>query len=151
MSDLKMKIKKMRPNAILPEYQTSGAAGADFCACIDEPVTIKPGEFIRIPTGVGVEIPVGYELQIRPRSGLGCKYGVTMVNGIGTIDSDYRGEMSVTLINFGKQDFTIEPDMRIAQMVVAKCEHIIWQEVEELSETERGTGGLGSTGTKRKR
>ena len=150
MSDLKMKIKKMRPNAILPEYQTLGAAGADIYACIDDPIIIKPGEIIKIPTGVGVEIPIGYELQLRSRSGLACKYGVAMANGVGTIDSDYRGEISVSLINLGQKDFEIEPNMRIAQMIVSKCEHVVWQEVDELSETERGTGGFGSTGISHK-
>jgi len=137
----------MREGAILPKYQTAGAAGFDFHACVDEPVTLKPGEIKNFPVGVGVEIPDGYELQVRPRSGLAFKNQVTMLNGIGTIDSDYRGEMHVSLINFGKEDFVVEPGMRIAQGVINKFEKIEWDEVEELSETKR-KGGFGSTGLK---
>jgi len=114
-------------------------------ACIDAPITLKPMERFAVPTGLSIEIPPGYELQIRARSGLAIKHGIGMVNGIGTIDADFRGEMHVLLINLGNEDFMIEPDMRIAQAVVAQYEHIIWQEVDSLSKTNR-PGGLGSTG-----
>lgn len=143
---MKIKVTKLHKDAILPEYQTAGAAGADFHACLDEPVTLQPMERRMIPTGVAMEIPEGYEVQIRARSGMSIKHGITMINGVGTIDSDYRGEFGVLLINLSQEPFTIEPGMRIAQMVVAKYERVEWQEVDELDETERGGGGYGSTG-----
>lgn len=143
---MKIKITKLHKDAILPEYRTAGAAGADFHACLDEPVTLQPMERRMIPTGVAMEIPEGYEVQIRARSGMSIKHGITMINGVGTIDSDYRGEFGVLLINLSQEPFTIEPGMRIAQMVVAKYERVEWQEVDELDETERGGGGYGSTG-----
>ena len=142
-----MKIIKFYDDAIIPQYQTSGAAGFDFCAHISEPYTLKPGEIKAFGTGVGVEIPKGYELQIRSRSGLAYKHQISLLNGIGTIDSDYRGEMSVLLKNHSNVDFVVEPGMRIAQGVVAKYAHVEWEEVSELSETER-SGGFGSTGLK---
>ncbi|MCL1877038.1 dUTP diphosphatase [Candidatus Saccharibacteria bacterium] len=143
---MRIKIKKTRDNVSLPKYQTSGAAGFDLHAAIDEVVTIEPNGIGAFPTGIAVEIPAGYELQIRPRSGLAYKHHVTMLNGIGTIDSDFRGEMQVLLINYGNQDFIVTPNMRIAQGIVARVEHVEWQEVDNLSETDRGEGGLGSTG-----
>ena len=143
---MKVKIKKMRADAILPKYQTAGAAGFDFHAATEKPVVIKPGAMEIISTGVAVEIPRGYELQIRPRSGLAFKFRVLPVNAIGTIDADYRGEMVVGLVNNGRENFVVEPGMRIAQGVVAKVEKVEWQEVAELSDTARGGGGLGSTG-----
>ena len=143
---MQIKIKKMREGAILPEYQTSGAAGFDFHAAIAKPVVIKPGEMQIISTGVAVEIPAGYELQIRPRSGLAFKHRVLPVNAIGTIDADYRGEMMVGLVNNGREIFTVEPAMRIAQGIVAKVEKVQWREVRKLSDTVRGAGGFGSTG-----
>ncbi len=143
---MKIKIKKVQEHAILPEYQTALAAGFDFHAAITEPVVIKPGTFETISTGVAVEIPAGYELQIRPRSGLAFKHRVLPVNAIGTIDADYRGEMMVGLLNSGTVDFVVEPGMRIAQGVVAKHETVEWEEVSELSDTERSQGGFGSTG-----
>ena len=142
-----MKIIKIYDDAIIPQYQTSGAAGFDFCAHISEPYTLKPGEIKAFGTGVGVEIPKGYELQIRSRSGLAYKHQISLLNGIGTIDSDYRGEMSVLLKNHSNVDFVVEPGMRIAQGVVAEYAHVEWEEVSELSETER-SGGFGSTGLK---
>ncbi len=144
---MKMKITKFYDDAIIPQYQTKGAAGFDFCVHISEPVVLKPGEIKAFGTGVGVEIPAGYELQIRSRSGLAYKHHVSLLNGIGTIDSDYRGEMSVLLKNSGDQDFVVEPGMRIAQGVVAKYTHVDWEEVTKLSETDRA-GGFGSTGLK---
>ena len=143
---MNVNVTKFHPSAILPQYQTVGAAGADIHACIDEPIVLQPMERRAIPTGFGMEIPQGYEVQIRARSSFGRKYGVTMANGVGTIDSDYRGEFSVLLINLGQEPFTIEPNMRIAQMVLARYERAEWTEVEELVATERGTGGFGSTG-----
>lgn len=143
---MKIKITKLHKDAILPEYQTAGAAGADIHARLDAPVTLVPMERRMIPTGLAMAIPEGYEVQIRARSGLSIKHGITMVNGIGTIDNDYRGEMGVLLINLGQEPFVVEPGMRIAQMVVARYETASWQEVEVLDETERGEGGYGSTG-----
>ncbi len=142
-----MRIKLTRDNAILPQYQTAGAAGFDFHAAIDEPLTIKAGQSTIIPTGVAVEIPIGYELQVRARSGLAFKNDIGLVNGIGTIDADFRDEIMTKLTNFGDKDFVVEPNMRIAQGIVAKHETVEWEEVDELSETNR-KGGFGSTGTK---
>ena len=144
---MKMKIIKFHKDAIIPAYQTKGAAGFDFCARLDKPYVMKPGEIHAFDTGVGVEIPEGYELQIRSRSGLAYKHHVSLLNGVGTIDSDYRGEMRALLKNHGDKDFIVEPGMRIAQGVVAKYEHVEFEEVSELSETER-SGGFGSTGLK---
>jgi len=143
---MKIEITKTKSEAIIPQYQTAGAAGADVHACLDEPVTLQPMERRLIPTGLAVAIPRGYEAQIRARSGLSIKHGITMVNGVGTIDADYRGEFGVLVVNLGQEAFTIEHGMRIAQMVVAKHEVAEWQEVENLDETERGEGGYGSTG-----
>ena len=143
---MKTAVIKLKESAIMPQYQTTGAAGADIHACIDEPVTMQPMERRMVPTGLAMAIPEGYEVQIRARSGLSIKHGITMVNGVGTIDADYRGEVGVLLINLGQEAFTIEPGMRIAQMVVAKYETVEWDVVTELDETERGAGGYGSTG-----
>ena len=145
---MKMKITKFYDDAIIPEYQTGGAAGFDFCAHISEPYTLKPGEIHAFSTGVGVEIPEGYELQVRSRSGMAFKHHVSLLNGIGTIDSDYRGEIGVILKNFSNQDFVVEPGMRIAQGVVAKYEHVEFEETDELSKTDRSSSGFGSTGLK---
>jgi dUTP pyrophosphatase len=138
-------IKKLKSNAILPEYQTAQAAGMDLHACLDESVMLKPMERRMIPTGIAIALPVGYEAQVRARSGLSIKHGITMVNGVGTIDADYRGEIGVLVINLGTENFTIEPDMRIAQLVIAKYETASWQESDSLDETVRGEGGFGST------
>jgi dUTP pyrophosphatase len=146
MQDLGVKIKKVRSNVVLPEYQTAYSSGMDIHACIDELIILLPMERRIIPTGLAVELPVGYEMQIRARSSMGAKFGITMANGVGTIDSDYRGEISVALINLSKDPFTIEPGMRIAQAIVSKYEHVVWQEVDELGDTDRGAGGFGSTG-----
>lgn len=132
--------------AILPSYQTAGAAGADLCACLTEPLVLAPGQRAIVPTGLSFAIPSGYEIQLRPRSGLAAKHGVTVLNSPGTIDSDYRGEVKVILINLGTEDFTIFPGDRIAQMVVAPVEQAEFQVVDALSATERGQGGFGSTG-----
>ena len=132
--------------AIIPEYKTSGAAGADLCALLDEPLVIPAGSSAMVPTGLFFEIPVGYEVQVRPRSGLAAKNGVTVLNSPGTIDSDYRGEIKVILINLGAADFTINSGDRIAQMVIAPVTQASFTLTDSLSETERGTGGFGSTG-----
>lgn len=144
---MKMKITKFYDDAIIPAYQTRGAAGFDFCAHLSEPYTMQPGEIHAFDTGVGVEIPEGYELQIRSRSGLAYKHHISLLNGIGTIDSDYRGEMRVLLKNHGDKAFIVEPGMRIAQGIVAKYERIEFEEVQNLSGTDR-SGGFGSTGLK---
>lgn len=138
-------IKKLKESAVLPAYQTAQAAGMDLHACLDEPLTLKPMERCMIPTGIAIALPSGFEAQIRARSGMSIKHGVTMVNGIGTIDADYRGEIGVLVINLGAEDFVVEPNMRIAQMVIARYETISWQETETLDETDRGEGGFGST------
>lgn len=143
---MKIRIKKVRDDAILPEYQTSGAAGFDFHACISEIAILKVGQTMACGTGVSVEIPEGYELQVRSRSGLAFKHKITMFNGVGTIDADFRGEIKVMLVNHGDEDFRVEPGMRIAQGVVNKIEKVEWVESEELSETDRADGGYGSTG-----
>jgi dUTP pyrophosphatase len=131
----------------LPSYQTKGSAGMDLAAALEQPVTLAPGERRLIPTGLQLGIPAGYEAQVRPRSGLAVKNGIGMVNSIGTIDSDFRGEVGVILINLGQQPFVVEPLMRIAQLVVAPVVQVTVDEVTELDATERGAGGFGSTGT----
>lgn len=141
-----MEIKVRSVSGRLPEYETAGSAGMDIRAFLDEPVILKPGKRALITTGLFVEIPEGYEIQIRARSGLAIKKGIGLVNGIGTIDSDYRGEIGVILINWGEEDFVINDGDRIAQMVAAKYERIEFEEVDELAKSERNTGGFGSTG-----
>ncbi len=125
---------------------TEGAAGCDVMACLDKPLDLPVGAREAVPTGLKMEIPVGFEIQVRPRSGLALKKGVTVVNAPGTIDSDYRGELKVLLVNLGQLPACIEPGERIAQLVLAKVERSEWQEATELSETARGEGGFGSTG-----
>ena len=137
---------KIQDGVTLPKYKTSGSAGADICAFIKEPIVLKKGERFAVPTGLSFEIPIGYEVQIRPRSGLALNYGVTCLNTPGTIDSDYRGEIKVILINLGDEDFTINNGERIAQMVVAPVVQCDFEIVDELSSTLRGEGGFGSTG-----
>lgn len=138
-------IKRLNNNARLPEYQTAQAAAMDLHACVDEPIVLQPMERRMIPTGIAIELPSNYEAQVRARSGLSIKHGITVVNGVGTIDADYRGEIGVLIINLGQEAFTITHDMRIAQMVVTPVERVSWREVDELSESERGEGGYGST------
>lgn len=130
----------------LPKYETNGSAGMDLSAYLEEPVTLQPLERALIPTGLFMELPEGFEAQIRPRSGLAAKRGLTMLNSPGTIDSDYRGEIKCIVVNLSNEPQTIEPGERIAQMVIARYEQIVWQEVEILEETKRGAGGFGSTG-----
>ncbi|MET4105531.1 dUTP diphosphatase [Hymenobacter sp. UYP22] len=132
----------------LPEYQTAHAAGLDVRANLPEPITLKPLQRALIPTGLFLEIPVGYEMQVRPRSGLAYKHGIGIVNSPGTIDADYRGELKVLLVNLSDQEFVVQDGERVAQLVVARHETITWQPTETLSETQRGTGGYGSTGVR---
>jgi len=132
----------------LPAYKTTASAGMDLRANIDTSIILKPLERTLVPTGLHIELPLGYEAQIRPRSGLAVKKGVGVLNAPGTIDADYRGEIKVILVNLSNEDFVIEDSERIAQMVVAAHEKVEWEEVEELLETERGAGGFGSTGIK---
>ena len=141
-----MLIKIKTLSGQLPEYETAGSAGMDIRAYIDAPVIIEPGKRALIPTGLFMEIPEGYEVQIRARSGFAVKYGIGLTNGIGTIDSDYRGEIKVSLINWGDEAFTVNNGDRIAQIVVAKYERAQLCRADELSETERGAGGFGHTG-----
>lgn len=132
----------------LPHYETNASAGMDLRANISETVTLQPLGRAIIKTGLFIEIPVGFEAQVRPRSGLAAKKGITVLNAPGTIDADYRGEIGVILVNLSNEEFIIESGERIAQLVIAKHERADWLEVEELSETSRGEGGFGSTGTK---
>lgn len=131
-----------------PAYATEASAGMDLRANIEEAFTLKPLERRLVPTGISIELPVGYEAQVRPRSGLATKHGITVINSPGTVDADYRGELKVSLVNLSNEEFEIVPGERIAQMVVAAHEQVRWEDVEVLSETARGAGGWGSTGTK---
>ncbi len=136
-----------KSNNPLPKHQTTGSSGADVHAFLPEgPLEIAPGKREIIPTGLYVEIPEGYEIQVRPRSGLAFKHGITVLNSPGTIDSDYRGEIKVLLINHGEHPFVIESGERIAQMILAKHDYFDWESVEELNNTDRGEGGYGSSG-----
>lgn len=144
-----MKVKIVNKSGFqLPFYATELSAGMDLKASIETPVELDTLERAMVPTGIYIELPAGYEAQIRPRSGLAAKHGISVCNSPGTIDADYRGEIKVILVNLSKEKFTINPGERIAQMVIAKFEKIEWEEVEQLSETDRGAGGFGSTGTK---
>ena len=146
---VKVEIKRLThgESINLPAYMSELAAGMDLCAAIDAPVILAPGEIAVIPTGFAVALPPGYEFQIRPRSGLAIKKGLTVVNAPGTIDADYRGEIKVGLINLGRTEVTIETGQRIAQMVLAQAPRVEWVEVPELDSTQRGAGGFGHTGS----
>lgn len=142
-----MKVKIInRSHHQLPEYATAQSAGVDLRANLDEPIVMKPMERRLIPTGLFISLPVGFEAQVRPRSGLAIKKGVTVLNTPGTIDADYRGEIGVILINLSQEDFTVNDGERIAQMVIARHEQAQWEQVETLDETERGAGGFGHSG-----
>ena len=143
-----VKIIKLNTRARLPVYATEGAAGADLSALLEEGVTLLPGERRLVPTGLKMELPSGYEAQIRPRSGLAIKAGVTVLNAPGTIDEDYRGELQVILVNFGETPFRINDGDRIAQLVVAPVSRAIFAEAENLGDSVRSAGGFGSTGTR---
>lgn len=131
----------------LPSYATEDSAGMDLLAAISEPITLEPLERKLIPTGIAIALPKGYEAQIRPRSGLALKHGISLVNSPGTIDADYRGEIGVIIINLGQEPYTIEPEMRIAQMVIAPYSRAQWQITDSLEASARGEGGFGSTGS----
>ncbi len=144
-----LRVYKMRADAVVPRYKTSGAAGMDLAACIDAPLTIAPGGIARLPTGLQIALPPGHEGQVRPRSGLAARHGVTVLNAPGTIDEDYRGEVQVLLVNHGTDAFTIEPGDRIAQLIVVPVTQVDIETVDNeaaLGGTERGEGGFGSTG-----
>lgn len=142
----KIVIKIISKNGNMPSYETDGSAGADIRASLEQPLTINPGERKLVPTGMTVELPDGIEAQIRARSGLSVKHGITMINGVGTVDPDYRGEWNVPLVNLGNEPYTINDGDRIAQAVFCKFERVEFELACSLSETERGSGGFGSTG-----
>lgn len=149
MNTLKVAVNRLPHGADLPlpKYETLQSAGLDLVAAVDDALGILPGARAMIPTGLAISLPEGYEAQVRPRSGLAAKNGVTVLNSPGTIDADYRGEIKVILINHGSEPFSISRGMRIAQMVVAPVTRLVWKEVDDLDETQRGRGGFGSTGT----
>jgi len=142
----RVQIKKLRPDAVVPAYMSEHAAGLDLCAAVDAPLVIAPGERVAISTGLALALPPGFEGQVRPRSGLAKSHGITVVNSPGTIDADYRGPVTILLINHGHEAVTIEPRQRIAQLVIAPVVQAALVEVEELDATARGAGGFGSTG-----
>jgi len=146
MSAVTVKFQRRAVDVVLPDYATPGAAGMDIAAHLDTAVTLAPFARAAIATGFSMQLPSGYEAQIRPRSGLALKHGVTVANAPGTIDSDYRGEVAVILINLSQQDFTITPGMRIAQMVIAPVTHCRFEDILQLDMSDRGAGGFGSTG-----
>ena len=146
MSTVTVKFQRHADDVVLPDYATPGAAGMDIAAHLDNAVTLAPFARAAIATGFSMQLPSGYEAQIRPRSGLALKHGVTVANAPGTIDSDYRGEVAVILINLSQQDFTITPGMRIAQMVIAPVTHCRFEDTLQLDMSDRGAGGFGSTG-----
>ncbi|MEQ1731177.1 MAG: dUTP diphosphatase [Vicinamibacterales bacterium] len=139
-------IQRLSPNATLPAYATPGAAGMDLSAAIDEPMVLEPGRIALVPCGFAIALPHGFEAQIRPRSGLAARHGVTVLNAPGTIDCDYRGEVKAILINHGSEPFTITPAMRVAQMVVGAVEQVVWAPADALPDTARADGGFGHTG-----
>ncbi|RME37698.1 MAG: dUTP diphosphatase [Deltaproteobacteria bacterium] len=141
-----LRIRRLHPDAVIPGYMTSGAAGLDLCACIDEAIVLQPGERRLVPTGLAMEIPDGFEGQVRPRSGRALREGLGMVNAPGTIDADYRGEIGVVLVNLGQEPIRIDKGDRIAQLVIAPVYRPDIEVVESLSETGRGAGGFGHTG-----
>lgn len=147
-ADIKVKILPHGEGLALPAYETAQSAGMDVRAAIrdDGPITLPPMQRAMVPTGLALAIPAGFEVQVRPRSGLAAKNGVTVLNTPGTIDADYRGEVKVILVNLGDSDFTITRGMRIAQLIVAPVTQGVWQQVDDLDETDRGAGGFGSTG-----
>ncbi|GAB5542427.1 MAG: dUTP diphosphatase [Sandaracinaceae bacterium] len=143
-----LRIKRLRPDASMPRYATEGAAGLDLAAAIDAPIELAPGARAAVSTGIAIALPAGHEGQVRPRSGLSSRHGVTVVNAPGTIDEDYRGEVKVLLVNLGDAPHTISSGDRIAQLVVAPVTRVTLEEAESLDETARGAGGFGSTGAR---
>ncbi len=150
MEAFQLPVKLLREGAQAPKYMSDGAAGMDFCSCLEETVTLQPGERKLIPTGVAMAIPQGFEGQVRPRSGLAIKHGITLVNAPGTIDSDYRGEVQIIMMNQGSEPFEVTHGMRIAQIIFARYSTAAVEEVEDLDETVRGGGGFGHTGLQSK-
>lgn len=150
MTNVKVAVKRLAHGAKLPlpSYATSFSSGADLFAALDIPMHISPGAHAIIPTGIAIQLPAGFEAQIRPRSGLAANHGITVLNSPGTIDADYRGEIKVIMVNHGIEPFPVEYGMRIAQIIIAPVSIVIWQETTELDETLRGAGGFGSTGIK---
>jgi dUTP pyrophosphatase len=151
MKKINIKIKRIKKefkDIPLPEYATEGSAGMDIRAAVSEPVIVKKGEVVIVPTNLSVEIPQGYEIQVRPRSGLAANHGIGILNSPGTIDSDYRGELKIILINFGKENFTIQKGERIAQLIISRVFRADFNEEYSLNDSERGTGGFGHTGKK---
>lgn len=146
MTQTILRVKKLRENAILPSYMTEHAAGMDLHAALDQPLVVTPGGRTLVPTGLALEIPVGFEGQVRPRSGLALKKGLSLPNSPGTIDADYRGELGVIIINLGSEPVTIEAGDRIAQLIIAPVERVALLEVVDLDDTERSSGGFGHTG-----
>jgi dUTP pyrophosphatase len=148
MERIIVKVKRLNnnPDLPLPSYHSDGSSGLDLCAAVEKEVTLKSGEIQLIPTGLSISLPRGYEAQIRPRSGLALRYGLGLVNSPGTIDADYRGEIGVIIINWGKEPFTIRRGDRIAQMIISKVYRARFKEVDEIDSTERGDGGFGHSG-----
>ena len=146
MENIRVEIQRLSSLVDLPRYATPGAAGLDLPAAIDKPLTLAAGDYSVVPCGFAIALPIGFEAQVRPRSGLAATHGVTVLNAPGTVDSDYRGEVKVILINHGTEHFTITPGMRIAQLIVSPVARVRWEEKSELSETERSMGGFGHTG-----
>ena len=146
MDNIKLKIKKLNPNAKIPFYATAGASGMDLYAANEQPSELKPIEIRLIPTGLSIELPENYEAQIRTRSGLSITHGITLINCVGTIDEDYRGEVCVPLVNLSNEEYTINKGDRIAQMVIQHVTKVVIEETNELSKTQRASGGFGSTG-----
>lgn len=147
MSNLQVQIYKFREQAAIPFRQTPGSVGYDLVACLDQSIFIQPKEVVLVPTGIGIDLPMGYEAQIRPRSGLSSKNKLLIINSPGTIDSDYRGEIFIPIMNLGNTDFEVSSGLRIAQMIIAKYEIVEWVEVDHLGESSRGEKGFGSSGT----
>ena len=146
MSDVTVLVRRLAADLPLPRYETADAAGMDLLAAVEADLALAPGAFALVPTGLAIALPPGHEAQVRPRSGLAAKHGVTVLNSPGTVDADYRGEIKVILINHGSAAFVVTRGMRIAQMVVAPVTRIAWQEEDALPESRRGAGGFGSTG-----
>ncbi len=143
-----LKVTRLEPEARLPRYMSDAAAGLDLSACLKQPLVLAPGERTLVPTGIAMALPEGHEGQVRPRSGLAVKHGITLLNTPGTIDEDYRGEVRVLMVNLGQEPFTVEPGARIAQLVVAPVTRVEVEEAAQLEQSNRGAGGFGSTGTK---
>ena len=148
MNEVIVKFKKLHNDAVIPAYQTEGAAGMDLCAYLDEPVVLAPMQRKLIPTGLKMELPHGYEAQVRPRSGMSIKHGISLINCVGTIDEDYRGEVCVPVVNLSEESYTINNGDRIAQMIISPVTRAVISVCDELSDTARGAGGFGSTGIK---